>query len=192
MKQGIIRLKIGMDLDGVVVDLVEAMIPLLSAKANRQISKSDIVTFDIGQALSIETAEMDKIWRHVIQDGFYATAPAISGAIEGLYAIRHHEIWFVSSRPKEAKRQTEEWLNRYRVDYAYLILNDSQKNVAVRYNFHICVEDNLDRALQVVNAGIHSLLFDQPWNQSTELPKGCIRVRTWHEIVQCVETISRN
>ena len=58
------NLKIGIDIDGVIVDLVTSMLPLLSKYCGRSVRYSDICFFDIGKALNIED-KMEDIWTEV-------------------------------------------------------------------------------------------------------------------------------
>lgn len=58
------HLRIGIDIDGVIVDLVSLMLPLLSKACGRPVSHQDIYCFDIGRALDIEE-KMADVWAQV-------------------------------------------------------------------------------------------------------------------------------
>jgi len=51
------------------------------------------------------------------------------------------------------------------------------------------VEDSLEHASAIAEAGVFSLLLDQPWNQSPVLPRQCKRVYDWDAIVQSINQL---
>jgi len=46
------------------------------------------------------------------------------------------------------------------------------------------IEDNLDYAIEMANAGIKMYLLDKPWNQrfDPEVNKGITKVSSWSEL----------
>ena len=41
--------------------------------------------------------------------------------------------------------------------------------------------------LTIAEAGIFTILFDQPWNQSSKLPANCKRAYNWYDILQLIK-----
>ena len=182
------HLQIGIDIDGVIVDLVSSMLPLLSKACGRPVSHQDIYCFDIGKALNIEE-KMADIWAHVYHSNTLPFAPPIKGAITSLSALREHEIWLVTKRPTSTRSHTISWLRKKKIKYDHLIFDSSPYKHSVGQNFDVFVEDNLEQACAIAEAGIFSLLLDQPWNQTPILPKHCRRVQDWNAIVLYIKKL---
>jgi uncharacterized HAD superfamily protein len=62
----------------------------------------------------------------------------------------------------------------------------------VANGFDIFVDDFLDEAVSFARAGVNTLLYDRPWNQSEVLPESCRRVRDWETIVSLVKKLEEN
>jgi len=184
------NLKIGIDIDGVVVDLVTAMLPLLSEVCRRPVYHSDIYCFDIGKALKIED-KMEDIWTEVYNGNILRVAPPIKGAIIRLSELSEHEIWLVTQRPKSSRSDTELWLREKKIEFGNLRFVDTVGKESVARNLDVFLEDNLEAACAIAEAGISSLLFDQPWNQCSKLPQRCKRVQDWEAVVMHVKMLEK-
>lgn len=182
------HLRIGIDIDGVIVDLVSSMLPLLSKACGRPVSQQDIYCFDIGKALNIEE-KMPDIWAQVYHSNMLRFASPIKGAIASLSALSEHEIWLVTRRPISTQRHTISWLREKKVKYDHLIFDSSPYKHSVVRNLDLFVEDNLEQACVIAEAGIFSLLLDQPWNQTPILPKHCKRVQDWDAIALYIKKL---
>jgi uncharacterized HAD superfamily protein len=177
------NLKIAIDIDGVIVDLVTAMLPLLSKACGRPVHHEDIYCFDIGKALNIES-KMQYIWDQVYHSDILQTAPPIKGAIMGLDKLSNHEIWLVTHRPKWTQQDTELWLKEKKIKYHRLEFVRSTKKLSVGPDFDVFLEDNLEQACAIAEAGIQAILLSHPWNTCTTLPEKCIRVSDWDAITR--------
>jgi len=184
------NLKIGMDIDGVIVDLVTAMLPLLSKACGRPVNHRDIYCFDIGKALNIER-QMQDIWVEVYSSDILQTAPPIKDAIVDLNELKGHIIWLITQRPRSAKKDTEQWLRDKKIKYENLEFVSGVTKHLVANDFDVFLEDNLEQACAIAEAGTDSLLLDQPWNQSYALPQRCRRVQDWDAIVTHIKTLER-
>ena len=176
------KLKIGIDIDGVIVDLVGIMLPLLSKARKQSVCHSDICCFDIGKALHIEK-QMEDIWAQVYSNNMLRAAPPVKGAIEGLSELSTHTIWLVTQRPRATQKDTEWWLCQHEIKYDNLEFVCGVTKHSVGEDFNLFLEDNLEQACKIAEAGINSILLDQPWNQSITLPQKCVRLHDWDAII---------
>ena len=184
------HLRIGIDIDGVIVDLVSLMLPLLSEACGRPVSHQDIVCFDIGRALNIEE-KMADIWGQIYGGDMFRFAPPIKGAIAGLSALSEHEVWLITRRPISTQSDTVSWLHGNGIKYDRLIFDSSPEKHSVGEGFDAFVEDNLEQACGIAEAGVFTLLLDQPWNGAQTLPKQCTRVGDWKAIVLHIKKLAR-
>jgi uncharacterized HAD superfamily protein len=183
-------LVIGVDIDGVIVDYASAMLPLLREICGRPIEYQDLGRRDLGEALSIDGKTVTNVWERILISNLLRNAQPISGAIEGLSALSGHEIWLVTGRPASMRGLTELWFQKKRVKYDYIVFDRMENKLAVGPEFDIFVEDYLEEACAIAEAGVFSILFNQPWNQAPALPEKCQRVYDWNGVVEAVNELA--
>ena len=184
------RLVIGLDLDGVIIDSATVMLPLLSEVCNRPVSIHEIYCPDFGVALNIDEESVHYVWQQTLEKGLIMNASPIAGAIDGLSAISRHEIWLVTARPGFIQSLTESWLNEREIRYDNILFDMGGNKHSARPGFDVFIEDFVEEARIIANAGIYTLLFNQPWNQTTSLPENCRRVHSWNDIVLAVNKLA--
>jgi len=185
------NLIIGLDIDGVIVDYAAVMLPLLSEVCRRPVSAQDIYTYDITECLNIDDETAAYVWQQTLGTDLLINAPPVDGAIEGLSALDGHEIWIVTGRPSNLQGLTETWLRHRNISYDRIIFDRVMNKMLVGPEFDVFVEDFLEGALVIAEAGVFTLLFNQPWNQSSNLPENCRRVYNWSAIVKLIDELQR-
>ena len=183
------RLVIGIDIDGVIVDLGSAMLPLLSEVCTRPVLYQDLCSWDLGKALNIDDETMAHMWGRLFDSDALRYAPPIKGAVEGLSALSNHEIWLVTSRPMSIESLTLSWLHDNKVSYDHIVFNRRGDKLSVGPKFDVFVEDFLDETITIAKAGIFTVLFDQPWNQVFKLPANCKRAYNWDGVLQLIDSL---
>ena len=183
------RLVIGLDIDGVIVDFGTVILPLLSKVCARPLVYQDLCSWDLGEALSIGEETMNRIWKRLLDSDALRYAPAIDGAINGLSTLSEHEIWLVTSRPISTQDLTLSWLDDNRVHYDQIVFNRRGDKLSVGPMFSVFVEDFLDETITIADAGIFTILFDQPWNQASNLSANCKRAYSWDGVLQLINNL---
>jgi len=183
-------LNIGIDIDGVIADLVSAMLPTLSEICGYSVTHADITEYDIGKALKIE-GQMAYIWKAVYNDAFLVNVPAIKGALDGLNRISNHTIILITGRPLKTQIATEQWLKNNFIKYDRLIFSQQGKHV-YRDDIDMFIEDQYEEAYNMVAAGIPIILFNQPWNQRLRDSSNIKRVRDWEETTEYIQLFGNN
>lgn len=179
------RLRIGIDIDGVIVDYVTASLPLLSQICDRPISYQDINSRDLTKALGMGKQAIAYFWRQVLFTELLQYAPPIKGVTKALSQLDGHKLWLFTGRPKHLKPLTESWLIGNSIVYNRIVF-DSGKTVgklSTERNCDVFIEDQLEVAAVLAEAGVFTILLDQPWNQTPILPRNCIRVFDWDSII---------
>lgn len=183
------NLTIGLDIDGVIADYVAVMLPLLSEVCGRPVSSEDINTYDISECFNLDDKAAEYFWQQALGTDLLMRAPPVEGAPEGLAALDGHDIWIVTGRPALLQGLTEEWLLRNKIRYDHLVFDRTMNKMLVGPDFDVFVEDFLEGALVIAEAGVFTLLFNQPWNQSPALPENCRRVYDWPTIVNLIDEL---
>ncbi len=186
------RFVIGVDIDGVIVDLGKAMLPLLSEVCARPVAYQDLCSWDLGEALSISQETMNRTWKRLFDSNALRYAPQIDGAINGLSALSEHEIWLVTSRPISTQDLTLSWLHDNEVHYDQIVFTRRGDKLSAGPIFDVFVEDFLDETLTIAEAGIFTILFDQPWNQASKLPANCNRAYNWDCVLQLINDLEES
>ena len=71
------RFVIGIDIDGVIVDLGTAMLPILSEVCAKSVAYQDLCSWDLGEALSIGAETMNHTWSRLFDSDALRYAPPI-------------------------------------------------------------------------------------------------------------------
>ena len=183
------RLKIGLDIDGVIVDYIQSMLPLLSEACNRRVVYHDICHWDVAKAVGIPEYRMNEVWAEMFNTPRLLDAPPVEGALDGIKSLNEHELCIVTGRPYMIKNLTEEWFARYAIRYDQLLFARPGNKLSVANGIDVFIEDYYDEAVKLSEAGIYTLLYDRPWNQSLFLPESCQRVYDWDDIVTAVRQV---
>jgi len=172
---------IALDLDGVVVDLVEQLLPKLTEMTGYPVQHAHITQYNIEHALELPLGSNDAMFSWLEESGGYAKAQPMPGAVDALRALaERHEVRFASSRPVGMLAVTEAWLTHHGIPYADLALGLSAPKIAELVD--VFVEDD-DRHLHLVeDVCTRVVLFEQPWNRAGILPANGTRVATWAEL----------
>jgi len=112
---------------------------------------------------------------------------------------KNHELFVITSRQNDVIDATREWVDKYFPSifsgihftnhFAQNGTSVTKKEICDNLAIDILIEDNLKFATECVTPKRHVLLFDYPWNQNSDLPKGIIRVYSWKEILEEIEKI---
>ncbi|MFC2068493.1 hypothetical protein ACFLTP_05755, partial [Chloroflexota bacterium] len=150
----------------------------------------DLCSWDLGEALNIDEKTMAYTWEQIFNSDLLRNAPPIKGAIEGLSALSKHEIWLVTSRPISTQDHTLTWLHDNKVSYDRIVFDRRGDKLSVGPKFDVFVEDFIEEANTIAEAGIFTILFDQPWNNTSMMPKNCKRVYNWNTIVLLINDLA--
>jgi uncharacterized HAD superfamily protein len=181
-----------MDIDGVIVDFGSVILPLLSEICARPVLYQDLCNWDLGEALNIDEKTMIYAWGQILDSDLLRHAPPIEGAIEGLSALSKHEIWLVTSRPMSIQSLTLSWLRENEVRYDHIVFDRRGDKLSVGPIFDVFVEDFLEEAYTIAEAGIFTILFDQPWNNTSTLPQNCKRIYDWKGMLKLINDLSES
>jgi uncharacterized HAD superfamily protein len=133
---------------------------------------------------------MEHAWKKIFNSDLLRNASPIKGSIEGLSALSEHEVWLVTSRPKSTKNLTLSWLRDNNARYDHIVFDRRGNKLSVGPKFDVFVEDFVEEASTIAKAGILTLLFDQPWNNTDILQENCKRVYGWKEILTVISNLS--
>ena len=115
----------------------------------------------------------------------YENLQPLPGARKGVRALSQagHKLYVVTARPGNCAEVTFEWCGRWLPrDLEDVIVVSGWKNklpILRKINPHIVLDDNAETVLELRKAGLHAVVFNQPWNVSVPPP----RVDGWRHFV---------
>ena len=192
-------MKIGIDMDAVVADMMTPLIDFCNIKYNTKTKLSDHNTYAIETIWNCTEEEaIERCFEFFRSDSMNLIKP-IKGAIEGVELLSNsHELHIITSRPDFINENTNKWIEKH-FPNKFKTINQtnqfSKKGSLKRKKSDICkelgvdlmIEDHLEYALDCASLNIKILLMDMPWNQTNILPKNIVRVYSWNEIVGIID-----
>jgi len=183
-------LNIAVDVDGVVLDFIDRFIPIVKKRLGVSLTHQSIVTHDLHLVLGIS---FEEVWDMVNETLATQTLPVIPGAREGMKAIGHHRITFVTSRPAEHRQRTSDNLRQHGFQVADIYFRDYLTKFTQRDGTDVLIEDSLEEALLASRFVPNVILYHQPWNNFTlNVDHRVIPVDNWSQIVEVIKKVEGN
>lgn len=179
-------MKIGIDFDGTVANtsLLKQQYVLSRYRIKIAAHLCDRTTFlrmydkniyeNITSAISLRTCTM--------------VTPPVPGAIAALRKlVNSSDLFLVSARPKKRLKWAEEWLEARGLRPLFtdiISCSETSKNeICLKRSFSALIDDDI-RHFETVKNSFRGFFFKPMTNiTSYDLPKGTIRVHSWHEVL---------
>lgn len=155
-------LSIGMDVDGVLANQIEGLIPKIRARHGVELGYNDVTEWrlpirDSDIAKEIEAAQMDP--------DYLVGMPLHDGArdvVDELYD--EHRIVITTARPPETRGWTIQWLQNHGFSYDEVVnLREEKKSL---FATDLLIDDYIGNVKDYLsNTSGHAILVDQPWNR---------------------------
>jgi len=151
------KLKLACDIDGCVCSLSDA-----------------ILSFAAKNGIKVDTGHYPWLGEEVFRDNpeIFLEGREVKGAPEALGRLAGgYEVVFLSSRPKEAKTQTEAWLRAHGMAYPVVFLTGAKGDYAKEHDFDLAIEDSPEHILSYERCGIPVFRCRQPYNEAMSTPE---------------------
>jgi len=195
-----LKMKIGIDIDDVVVEFVRGFCEFLSNIENNsfKIEKTAFVfenayTYDLGKLMGISKEEENKLINDFNKSENFSNLDFLPGAKENISSLENgdNKIFFITSRPLSVEKQTRDFFKKNFPKNNFELYFSGEKWGKLKSKGEICselgvevmIEDNAYFALDCAKKGIKTFLLDKPWNQDYEKHENIIRVKDWEEIM---------
>jgi len=153
-------MRIGLDLDGVIVDSIGSWVRVLNREAGTAFRPGDLPD-------PYATPELARVAdRHELE--MLIAPPAMAGVAPVLERLgaAGHELVVITARAPRLRRLTEAWLayQGLAVDRLHFLAGGSKAPAARAERLDLMVEDAPHNALALAAAGVPVLLFAAPYN----------------------------
>lgn len=179
--------RLGLDVDGVVIDVLPPWCALYNADYDDDLAPADVTDWDMSRFTKPECGKA--VYRYLAQGALYEDAPPIEGAIEGVAALREAgvDITFITSSfdgQGDAKRA---WLRRYGLlpptSADPLAADLCQWSRKARVPVDLLVDDYIGN---LESSDVDGLLFAAPYNAHLTDHARFPRVPNWDALLDRV------
>ena len=180
-------MKIAVDVDGVLLNIIEKFCKLFNSKYKTNYTKKDIIQWEFYRDLNISESEAYDIFYEIFRDVNISLED--ENSVEILEQLnKNYYIDLVSARDSQFKSNLVKNLEnvniRKDIHFNNIIMVKSHPyDVKLDYDYDIFIDDNpfLATAIQSFPKKV-LLLYDQPWNQECRTGKNIYRVHDWKDI----------
>ena len=187
-------MKIGIDLDNVLVDYMGGFCRFYNNKEGTNFSINDFESYNIWKTIGGGMWRTIRLVKEFYHSDFFDEIELIDGAEEGLRELsREHSPSVITARFKYYKEKTERFFDERLADidlrcFFTGFINPKRRKLKVckREGIDLMVEDNVGCALAIAKKGIPVLLFERPWNKngkSEGLHENITPVKNWDKIL---------
>ncbi len=191
-------MKIGVDLDDVLIDLNRSLSLFHNAKFGTTYDIEDVRSFELEKVWNCTTEEMIRRVNIFYKIHRPHRIMTIDGAVETLNRLKNkNELVVITGRPPSVAGKTEETIayhfpNIFKDIYYTNFFSKREQavtkaDICQQKSIDIFIEDNFEWANQIAEKGIPVLLLDAPWNQLPINNPKIARVHNWKEIEQKIE-----
>lgn len=179
-------MRFGFDIDDTLINLREHAFHLYNQKLKQSVGLEafrELKRVEIHEPFGLTDEEGKEMWNGSLEEIYYTSCPAYPGAVDMLNELvkQGHEIYYITSRPKEHGERTKKWLLErgfpVQDDRFFYGMKDSEKVDIIRelkLDFYF---DDKPEVLETLNDEPEVKVFvkDQSYNRHIGIP----RVNNW-------------
>lgn len=181
-------MRICVDIDDILCDLVPAGLALYNAKTNKNIQPSDISLYYLHECFSAE--EADAILEIFNGEEIFKHLKPVKDAQWGLETLinQGHNVFLATATPYHTFASKVDWVCKH---FPYVsprsIICIKDKSVL---NCDVMIDDNLDNLTKNV---CERIVLDCPWNRdkNKDFVYGIHRAHSWKDIIKIISEIER-
>jgi len=182
-------MKIAVDVDGVIFDLIGVFLNVFNRTYNSVYKKSDITQWEFYRDWGISESQVYKIFYQIYNNKF--SIPLINEKIPDYLRIinKNHHVDILSARNHNFKSQLIQTLQKYNIikgqSYEHIVLvNEKPYDLKLKFEYNLYIDDNPNLVGPIKKKKYTTLfLFDQHWNKDSICNKNIIRINHWREIL---------
>ncbi len=181
--------RVGIDLDGTVADFIKGVTPLMKEHYGLEPDFS-VDAYHIEEVFGLNPLTRPKDLQKTLYEdlNLFRDLPKLEedgDMITTMLKLADIKVYFITARQgtKTVREDTLTWLNRHGFQYDDVFHTADKAGVCTHVNIDVMYEDELAQIYKLRQAGINTVVRDQPWN--FKLPdakdQGITRVYNWQE-----------
>ncbi|MFS0562877.1 HAD family acid phosphatase [Terribacillus sp. 179-K 1B1 HS] len=175
-------MKFGFDIDDTLINLREHAFHIYNRKLNQKIpieAFHKLQRVEIHEPFGLTEEQGSQMWNSTLEEIYYTTCPPFPDAVELLQELEEdgHEIYYITSRPKEHGERTMEWLRALgfpiKENQFFYGMQDHEKVHIIK---ELALDYYFDDKPDVLNTLLEEsttrvFVKDQSYNRLVELPR---------------------
>jgi uncharacterized HAD superfamily protein len=178
-------LRIAIDVDGVLANQIDYLLPLIETKYGLKLKYCDIVKWDMEIA---DTNIKDIIENRQINDDEYIMTMKVIDKAKSYIDIlsRKNLIIILTARDTSLDQSTKSWLKGNNIKFDHYINKKSKSKDY--YSYDVLIDDYHGNFKNFTDSDNKLLiLYDQPWNREFQVPTYIKRAKCWKEVFDLVK-----
>ncbi|KAA9021748.1 5' nucleotidase, NT5C type [Niallia endozanthoxylica] len=174
-------MKFGFDIDDTLINLREHAFYIYNKKLNKNVSLDDFYALkrvEIHEPFGLTDDEGKKMWNDTLEEIYYTNCPAFPNAVETLNKLVHegHEIYYITSRPKEHGERTKEWMKKQGFPvqddcFFYGMQDDEKVDIIQKLQLDYYFDDKPAVLDTLSTDSVKVIVKDQSYNRGISLPR---------------------
>ncbi|MGE7985598.1 5' nucleotidase, NT5C type [Lysinibacillus fusiformis] len=186
-------MKFGFDIDDTLIDLRAHAFAIYNKKMEKNIPIDIFHTLkrvEIHEPFGLSDAEGATMWNSSLEEIYFTNCPSFEGSLKMLQALAEHghDIYYITSRPKQFCAQTKEWMEvqgfPIKEGHFFCGMQDAEKVAIIKeLALDVYVDDKPAVLETLHNIQTKVILKNQSYNQHVELP----RLHHWQDFLALIE-----
>lgn len=174
-------MKFGFDIDDTLIDLRAHAFRLYNKKLGKNVAIEAfhaLQRVEIHELFGLSDAEGSAMWNNSLEDIYFTNCPVFEGALETLQTLQQqgHDIYYITSRPKQYCQQTREWMVAQGFPIAeghfFCGMQDHEKVAIIKeLALDVYVDDKPAVLATLQDVDTQVILKNQSYNQHVTLPR---------------------
>ena len=196
------KIKIGIDIDGVLLDLMSSFLEWYNLNHNTTYTLEDIFDYYLPSVFNVDSDSFREEIELFYNSPFFDSIEPMQGAQRAIsYLNTFSNLYVITARPLTWKEKTIKSLNKYFGDvFEDIVFTASsvgeedkrerrigiKSNIIEKLSLDYFIEDNIEYVVGLNNI-TDILLYTQPWNRGYKIEDNNVRrVKNWQEIIEVI------
>jgi uncharacterized HAD superfamily protein len=190
-------MKIGIDLDDVIVDFFPSFINFYNKKYGKNFKFEDIKSFYMWEiGIGKDKQEIIKLVDEFYDSNDFDNMPLISDVKFAFNNFSNDKLFIITSRPVRFKEKTDYFLKKHFPSISFEIIysnglqirGENKAEICRRLGLNYFIEDNFHYVNEFDFNRIKVFLINKPWNKDF-VNSNLIRVDNWKEILEKINQL---
>ncbi len=187
-----VKMKIGIDLDEVIVEFVRGYLKLYNLKYKKNILFENIFSYNLWESLGISKEEAVQLADEYYTSEDFENIEFVKDVKESLQKLsKNNKLFIITSRHVKIKEKTKIFLKKIfpLINFEVIHSGDffdwqgkSKAEICMEKGLDVFIEDRKEYALECAKKKIKVFLLDKPWNRNVA-NENMTRVYNWNEIL---------
>ena len=187
-------MKIGIDLDEVIADFMDALLIFYHKKKQKLHNKNEFKEYKFWPVWGITREEAIKLVDEFHETNKLDDVKPAELAVQEINSLLKNgdELYVITARPIRFKQKVEDWIKYHLKTEKIEVIHagdfhkdqaSTKAEICKELGIKIILEDLGETAVQCAESGIKVILFDKPWNKNFS-HNNIIRLNNWKEVAK--------